>query len=125
MNHTPRGSVGVAMVGALVLLEVTIVVAVLGGGLHQDLTLQRIDTNRAFYAAEAGAAMAAREAWLRSDEDGDGVIGSISDDANPGNDPAVGDATVSVRAIEDDDDTILVAVGTAERARRRVEIRVR
>jgi Tfp pilus assembly protein PilX len=117
-----RGAIGVAMVGALIVVELVIVVAVVGGGLHQDLTLQRIDTNRAFYAAEGGVNMALREAWTGADEDGDGTVGGISDNADPDDDPAIGAAAVSVSAAEADGATTLTAVGWSERARRRIEM---
>ncbi len=124
MTHSKRGSIGIAMIAALVLVEVVIVIAVLGGGLQQDLTMQRIDTNRAFYAAEGGAAMATREIWLQSDEDGDGKIGGVSDDGNSENNPTVGEASVAVELTEEADGVLLVATGRASRARRRVELRV-
>lgn len=117
-----RGAIGVAMVGALVIVELIVVVAVVGAGLHQDLTLQRIETNRAFYAAEGGANMALRELWVDEDEDGDGKIGGISDDADSGNDPPIGHATVSVSAEEADGQTTIDAVGRSDRARRRIEM---
>jgi Tfp pilus assembly protein PilX len=112
------------MIAALVLIEVVVVVSVLGGGMQNDLTLQRIETNRAFYAAEAGAAMAAREAWLNSDEDGDGSVGGISDDGNTDNNPTVGAASVMVEMTEVSGEIVLIATGRTDRARRRVEIRV-
>lgn len=124
MNSSGRGSIGIAMIAALVLVEVVIVVAVLGGGLQHDLTIQRIDTNRAFYAAEAGAAMATREVWLNTDVDGDGAIGSISDDSDPDNNPVVGEATVVVTRTDEVGEVLLVATGRTVRSRRRVEMRL-
>lgn len=124
MPSRDRGAIGVAMVGALVVVEVIIVVAVIGGGLNQDLTLQRIETNRAFYAAEAGVNMAMREIWSNADEDGDGLIGSISDDADPANDPAIGAASVSVSTTDDAGRTSVAAVGRSDRARRRIELQL-
>ncbi|MCA9300280.1 MAG: hypothetical protein KDA28_14510 [Phycisphaerales bacterium] len=117
-----RGAIGVAMVGVLVIVELVIVVAVIGGGLHQDLTLQRIDTIRAFYAAEGGVNMALREAWVATDEDGDGTIGAISDDGDQTDDPAIGSATVSVSISEVSGVSTLTAVGLSDRARRRIEM---
>ncbi len=125
MKASERGSIGIAMIAALVLVEVVIVVAVLGGGLQHDLTLQRIDTNRAFYAAEAGAAMATREVWLNTDEDGDGTIGSISDDGDSDNNPVVGEASVVVLRTDLAEGVLFVATGQTARARRRVELRVK
>jgi Tfp pilus assembly protein PilX len=122
MSTHRRGAIGIAVLGLLVLLEVVIVVAVVGGTLAQDLTLQRIDTNRAFYAAEGGVAMAVREAWLATDEDGDGAIGGISDDGDRADDPTVGGATVSVSPAQAGAVTTFVSIGWADRARRRVEM---
>ncbi|MDQ7013732.1 MAG: hypothetical protein Q9O74_07530 [Planctomycetota bacterium] len=125
MKAAERGSIGIAMIAALVLVEVVIVVAVLGGGLQHDLTLQRIDTNRAFYAAEAGAAMATREVWMNTDEDGDGTIGSISDDGDSDNNPVVGEASVVVLRTDLAEGVLFVATGRTAHARRRVELRVK
>ncbi len=124
MSAQDRGAVGIAVIASLVIVEVVIVVSVIGGSLQQDLTLQRIDTNKAFYAAEGGTAMAVREAWVAVDEDGDGSIGGISDDGNAANDPQIGGATVSVSQTTDADVTSLIAIGRAERARRRIELDV-
>lgn len=124
MKNRDRGAIGVSVVASLVLVEVVIIVSVIGGSLQQDLTLQRIDTNKAFYAAEGGAAMAIREAWISTDEDGDGSIGGISDDGNAANNPQIGGATVSVSQSAASGVTSLVAVGRAERARRRIELSV-
>lgn len=124
MNVRDRGAVGIAVIASLVIVEVVIIVSVIGGSLQQDLTLQRIDTNKAFYAAEGGTAMAVREAWVAVDEDGDGTIGGISDDGNAANDPQIGGAAVSVSQTTDSDVTSLIAIGRAERARRRIELDV-
>jgi len=124
MSAQDRGAVGIAVIASLVIVEGVIVVSVIGGSLQQDLTLQRIDTNKAFYAAEGGTAMAVREAWVAVDEDGDGSIGGISDDGNAANDPQIGGATVSVSQTTDADVTSLIAIGRAERARRRIELDV-
>ena len=124
MSRHRRGAVGIAVVGLLVLLEVVVVVAVVGGGLHQDLTMQRIDTNRAFYAAEGGVAMAVREAWIATDEDGDGVIGGVSDDGDQPNNPSIGGASVSVSPTLAGGVTTFSATGWAERARRKIEIQM-
>ncbi len=122
MKNRERGAIGIAVIAALVMVEVVIIVSVIGGSLQQDLTLQRIDTNRAFYAAEAGVAMAVREEWVGADEDGDGTVGSISDDGNTTNDPQIGGASVSVSRSPETGVTILIAIGKAERARRRIEL---
>jgi len=91
-----RATVAVVMVLALVLLQLTIVAAVIGGIRHQDLTRQRVQSSRSFYAAEAGINMAVRELMNNADEDGDGAIGSISDDANADNNPGPGQGTTLI-----------------------------
>ncbi len=51
-----------------------------------------VETTQGFYAAEAGMNMAinSREMMNNTDEDGDGAIGTISDDAVPASDPTFG-----------------------------------
>lgn len=96
-----RGAAAIAVLLALVLLEVMLVAAVVAGSRHQDSTVSRVQSARAFYAAEAGLNMAIRELMLNADEDADGVVGSISDDGNDANDPVVSGAsfTVSVATV--------------------------
>src|SRR5688572_6539228 len=75
-----RGAAIVAMITTMLLLGLIGVGMVLGGARDQDLSIKRLETVRAFYAAESGMNMAIRELMVRADEDGDGAIGSISDD---------------------------------------------
>ena len=91
-----RGTAAVAVVIALVLLQLAVAGMVLGGARDHDLSARRLDTVRAFYAAEAGTNMAARELMSNTDADGDGTIGSISNDSNLTNDPQLGIARVYV-----------------------------
>jgi hypothetical protein len=89
---TRRGAVGIAVIALLVIIQLIIVATVVAGARDQDMTVQRLDAVRAFYACESGSNMAVRE-WYRSlDEDGDGTIGTISNDGNAANDPALGPA---------------------------------
>lgn len=120
-----RGAAAVALIGVLVIVEVAVVVAVVGGGLQHDLTLQRIDTSRAFYAAEGGAAMAVQELVTGEDRDGDGVVGGISDDGNADNNFVIGGATTGVTLDEDAGLATIVATGRAGATRRRLELRLR
>ena len=93
-----RASAAVVMIIVLVILQLAVVGAVTGtgsGGGH-DLARARLDAVRAFYAAEAGMNMALREVMLSSDEDGDGGIGSISDDGDDATDPSL---TVGARVL--------------------------
>lgn len=90
------GSAAVGMIVAMVVIQLAVVGLVLAGARDQDLTTQRASTIRAFYAAEAGMNMAIREVRMSTDADGDGAIGSISDDDNAANDPSFSGAQVVV-----------------------------
>ena len=94
-----RGTAAIAVVIMLVLLQMSVAGMVLSGGRDQDLSTRRMDTIRAFYAAEAGVNMAVREMSKSVDYDADGTIGSISNDANATNDPALGSARVFVTKV--------------------------
>lgn len=89
-----RGMAGAAAVLLLLIVQLLVVGAVLTVVRDNNLTSLRLDTLRAFYAAEAGANMAIREAMVGLDEDGDGTIGSISNDGNAANDPQLVTARV-------------------------------
>lgn len=91
-----RGTAGVATILTLVILQLAIVSIVVAGARDVDIAQQRLDTARAFYAAEAGLSMCMREVMSGADEDGDGTIGTISNDGNSANDPALGSARFSV-----------------------------
>ncbi len=92
-HNTRRASAAVAMIIVLVILQLAVVAAISGAGRATgpgDLAAARLDAARAFYAVEAGMNMALREVMLAADEDGDGVIGGISDDAIDSTDPDLG-----------------------------------
>jgi len=85
----------ISMVVVLMIIDLMIISMVVGGARDHDLTVRRMDTIRAFYAAEAGMNMAIRERMLDppNDEDNDtggADTGSISDDADDANDPGFG-----------------------------------
>jgi hypothetical protein len=111
----------VALVIVLVLVALMIVGLVLGGAREQDLSTQRLGTVRALYAAEAGINMGMREWVLRTDADGDGAMGSISDDGNAANNPALGGGTVWVDAVGGGLQTTLISHGSAGLTSRRLE----
>lgn len=117
-----RGAVAVTMVLALVLLQLSIVAMLVTGARHQDLSRSRVESTRAFYAAEAGLNMGIRELMIGVDEDGDGAIGSISDDADDANNPGVGGATtLLVTRSLDDGVTTISSVATAGDTVRTIE----
>ncbi len=93
MHRQRRAMAAITMVVVLLIIDLMIISMVVGGARDHDLTVRRMDTIRAFYAAEAGMNMAIRERMIPDDEDNDtgGVdTGSISDDTNDANDPGFG-----------------------------------
>ena len=65
--------------------------------------------------------MAVREMMNNADEDGDGAIGTISDDGNAANDPTFGQAQVLVISAVAGPQTTLRSKGRSGDARREVE----
>ncbi len=116
-----RATIAISMVIALVVVNLIIISIVIGGARDHDLTIKRIETIGAFYAAEAGMNMAIRELMNNVDEDGDGAIGTISDDATPANDPTFGQAQVLVIVSVAGPPTTLRSKGRSGDARREVE----
>src|SRR5262245_7660757 len=91
-----RGLAIIALVLVILVVGLLIIGSVQRGAREIDLAVTRLDTTRALYATEAGANMALRERILNSDADGDGGIGTISNDGNSANNPAFGTASVYV-----------------------------
>lgn len=73
-----RAAAGVAVVLVLVLLQLTIVGAILASSNSTDLAMRRVEGARAEYAALAATNLALRELSLNADLDGNGAIGSVS-----------------------------------------------
>ncbi len=93
MHKQRRAMAAISMVVVLLIIDLMIISMVVGGARDHDLTVRRMDTIRAFYAAEAGMNMAIRERMIPDDEDNDtggADTGSISDDTNDANDPGFG-----------------------------------
>ena len=116
-----RATVAISMIIALVVVNLIIISIVIGGARDHDLTIKRVETIQAFYAAEAGMNMAIREMMNDTDEDGDGAIGTISDDGNAANDPTFGQAQVLVIVSVAGPPTTLRSKGRSGDARREVE----
>ena len=121
MRCRRRGMAAIATVVLLLILDLIIIRIVIGGARDHDLTVRRLETIQAFYAAEAGMNMAIREMMNDTDEDGDGAIGTISDDATPANNPAFGQAQVLVTSAVAGPHTTLTSHGRAGDVRREVE----
>ncbi len=117
-----RGSILVAIVMALVVLQVVVVGVVLMGAREQSLTTLRLEASKAQYAAEAGMNMALRELYDSADEDGDGGIGSISDDGNSGNDPTVNGASIVVTVSVSGTTTTLTSTARTSNTKRSIVV---
>ena len=119
---TRTGAAAAAVILMLVIAELLITSAVLGSALDQDATLGRIESLRAFYAAEAGLNMSVRELMVGVDENGDGTIGTVSNDGSATSDSALeGGATFSV-TISAGTPSLVVSSGSAGTARQVIEV---
>lgn len=116
-----RGVAAIVMIVLLLVVDLIALGMVLGGARDQDLTVRRLETVQAFYAAEAGMNMAVREIMLDADEDGDGTTGGISDDDDDANDPGFGAARVRVTRSPDAGGTLLTSEGRAGQSDRKLE----
>lgn len=119
--RTRRGAAAVVMITLLIVVNLIIVGLVLGGSRDQNLTIRRVETVQAFYAAEAGMNMAVRELVMNSDEDSDGGVGSISDDSDTGTDPTIGGTALYVTMDTAGGDTTLRSFGRNGQANRKIE----
>ncbi|MGI9015045.1 MAG: hypothetical protein ACR2GY_12475 [Phycisphaerales bacterium] len=116
---------GVAIIGVVMLLMIANLVVfglVLGSGREADLVIARTQTVRAFYAAESGVQMALHEIMTNADEDGDGGVGTISNDDDSLNDPAIGGGRVVVTIGLVGTDTVLRSAGRAGTSLRMIEV---
>jgi len=113
-----RGVVAVAMVVMLLILSVIVISFTVSASHEHDLTIQRLAAVESIYSTEAGINMAFRELTLQKDEDGDGAIGTISDDGNDGTDPVLGNAQFVVTAAVAVQRTLITSVGRSNVTRR-------
>ena len=88
--------IAVALIIALIILQVAIVGVLVSGTRDQINTRTRLEAIRVRYAALGASQMALREIYLGTDIDGDGGIGSISNDGNSANDPLINGIKVTV-----------------------------
>ncbi|MCC6909396.1 MAG: hypothetical protein IT430_15760 [Phycisphaerales bacterium] len=119
---TRRGSVLAAVIVLLLILELAIASLLMNSTSEQGIGIDRLDTVRAFYAAEAGAQMALREITIGRDEDGDGTVGGVSDDGEAANDPALGLARFHVTVTAGADATIITSEGVCGNASRVMQL---
>lgn len=119
-----RGTVLVAVVAALVVLQLAVIGATLIGARQQDVLANTIQGTRAFYAAEAAANMSLRELQNGVDYDADGVLGGISDDGNSSNDPSLGVARFRATRSVSGATTTITVIGTSGAAQRSIQIQL-
>ena len=116
-NASRRGTVVVAVIVALVVLQILVYAVAVTGSRDQDLTVRRLEGARSYYAAEAVANMSMREIGRNVDEDANGTIGTVFSAATP---PAIGPGgasawTTAVSASGVTTVTALAANGSATR----------
>lgn len=115
-----RGAVGLAMIVVLVILQLVIVGAVLTGARDQDMTVQRVSSARAFYAAESGVNMALMELMTGNDADGDGTIGAVSNNNNTSDDPAISGGQVYAACTTSSGNYYVTAIGRSASSRHQI-----
>jgi len=117
-NSRDRGMAAIAVITLMLLLSLVVMGMVHGTARDQSLTVSRVETIQAFYAAEAGMNMAIRELSEDTDEDGDGTVGTISDDSDDATDPVLGGGRVMVTASESGGQYTLTSQGRSGASRR-------
>jgi hypothetical protein len=123
-NGRRRAVAAVAMVAVLIVLNLIVVGLVVGLGRDHSLTVYRMQTVEALYAAEAGMNMSIKEMMVDADEDGDGTVGTVSDDSDDDTDPSVGNARFVVTAAADTPaagQTTFTSAGRSGEARRTID----
>jgi hypothetical protein len=113
-----RGIAAVAVIVILMIVDLVVVGVVLSGSRGHDVTVQRLETVRAYYAAEAGMHMAMRELMLQDNLDDDCAVGTISNDGIDANDPALGTASFMVTATPSGSQYTVRSYGRSGDARR-------
>lgn len=120
-SSTRRGTVLIAAIVCLLILDLIVMGMVLNSGRGQYVSVDRINSVRALYAAEGAMNMAVRELMLNVDEDTDGTIGSVSDDGNDANDPTIGAAQAMVVIATVGSDSTVTSTGRLSTVERQLE----
>jgi hypothetical protein len=102
------------MVAVLIIIDLIVIGIAVGLTRDHDLTIRRMQTVEAMYAAEGGMNMSIREMMEDTDEDVDGGTGTIST-------KNIGNATVAVTATVAAPLTTLTSIGVSGEARRKME----
>ncbi len=99
-NRRPAVAI-IAFVTALLVIGITVLWSLQLTATGSISYLAHYNSTGAFYAAESGFEMAIREISDGNDIDSDGVIGTISDNADTTDDPGLGSGSFSVQAAAD------------------------
>lgn len=92
-GRASRGTVLVGVLIALILIMMTVFAVVFTGRQASQSLVKAVQGDRARAAADAAAQAALRESYANADLDGDGTVGSISNDGNTANDPTINNGT--------------------------------
>lgn len=95
---TRRGVAMLAFVVAVLVLGALVVWQAVTTALASRAYLGHYLSGGALYASESGIELAVREVMQAADLDGDGAIGTISNDGNDGNDPSLLNGSFHVTA---------------------------
>lgn len=113
-----RGTAAVGVIIALVLLQLAVVAAVLGGARQAEVTARVSEGMRATYGADTATALSLREIARNVDEDGDGAVGGVA--SNTVNGRNFGGGTV--RAAVSGSGTLTVSVSGVNGLARRGQV---
>lgn len=90
-GHTSRRGVAMlAFVAALLVIGILVLWLAQYAGTASISYSGHYISSAALYAADSGAELALREAKTGTDVDGDGTVGSVSNDGNDNNNPTLG-----------------------------------
>jgi len=95
-RHSQRGTALVIVIAALMVLMLVVAGVVSLSARQAQLQMYRQSSTNLDNAVTAAAEMGIREMFTGNDEDGDGVVGSISNNNNPADDPNVNACPVTV-----------------------------
>ncbi len=116
LRTSRRGSVLIAVIITLIMLQIVVIGVVTLASRDQNLTKLRLESEQAQYAAESGMNMALKEVYDSSDQDTDGGIGTIST-------KTVNGCSVTVTSSTSGSVTTLTATATAATAKRVVVVK--
>ncbi len=117
-----RGAIAITLVIALIVLSLLITTTLILGAQDQSLMLLRLQGQRTQFAADSAAAMASKEIFDNVDRDGDGGIGTISNDGNTGTDPTLNGTRLWATASTSGGSTTITARGQNNEGKRAAQV---